>query len=415
MTPTFSVNSTTAIIFGPGAIGDMASVLKTHAIARPLVVMDGNLAATDHCRRMLADLHKQGFSVKVWERDATEPTVASVVPGIGAYHTGNCDGLLGYGGGSTLDAAKAVGVLAHGGGCDPTPYGSHGSRAITGCAPVIAIPTTCGTGSEVTSMALLSESAGSRKLLLRHASLRPRAAIIDPLLMASQPADVMLSGAMDALSHTVECFTKDRDHPYADGLALTALERIVCHLPRAMAENDDSLTHLAAAACLAGLAFDVGGLQFHALSHVMGVRYCLPHGICCAMVLRAGLDHLLPRVPDKLARLAPIVAPDVAAAGSDHAAAAVVDGIIGFIDRMKVPYPRQICDIENAVINDLVQETEANGIRNMEAPALSALWATLIQGDSSRFIRPILATNRFQPEITVSEPLNPTEMKSPHG
>lgn len=413
--PTFSVNSTTAIVFGPGVMDDVTSVLKTHAIARPLVVMDENLAATDHCRRMRVDLHKQGFTVKVWEREATEPTVAAIAPGIGAYRAGNCDGLLGYGGGSTLDAAKAVGVLAHGGGCDPTPYGPHGPRAITGCAPVIAIPTTCGTGSEVTSMALLTESAGPRKLLLRHASLRPMAAIIDPLLMASQPADVMLSSAMDALSHAVECFTKDRDHPYADGLALTALERIMCHLPRAMAENDESLTHLAAAACLAGLAFDAGGLQFHALSHVLGTRYRLPHGICCAMVLRAGLDHLLPRVPDKLARLTPVVAPDVAASDSDHAAAAAVNGMIDFIDRMKVPYPRQVCDIEYAVIDDLVQETEANGIRNMEAPALSALWAKLIQSDSSRLIRPPLAANRSQPKATTSKPLNLTEMKSTHG
>ena len=127
-----------------------------------------------------------------------------------------------------------------------------------------------------------------------------------------------------------------------------------------MQENNESLPHLAAAACLAGLAFDAGGLQFHALSHVLGARYHQPQGICCAMVLRAGLNHLLPRAPGKLARLAPIFASDIAAADVGHAAAAVVNGVIEFIDRMKVPYPRQVCDIEYADVDDLVRETVSN-------------------------------------------------------
>ena len=383
MTPIFSVQATTPIVFGTDSISNAASVLKAHAIACPLVVVDRNLAATGHFQRMLVDLRKQGLTVQVWERKATEPTTEAIVPGIDAYLAGNCDGLVGCGGGSTLDTAKAIGVLAYCGGSDPTPYGSHGTMKISGCAPVIAIPTTCGTGSEVTSMAMLTVSGRPCKLLLRHTSLRPRAAIIDPMLMATQPAAVVLSSAMDALSHAIECFTKDRDHPYADGLAATALKRVLHHLPRAMAGSEDGLPHLAAAACIAGLAFDAGGLQFHALSHVLGARYHLPHGLCCAMVLLAGLSYLLPRVPGKLAYLMPVVAPDVAATDMDHAAATVVNGVVAFIDRMKIPYPRQVCDIETALIDDLVQETMANGIRNMETQTLSTLWATLIHSGSS--------------------------------
>ncbi|RPI08868.1 MAG: iron-containing alcohol dehydrogenase [Zetaproteobacteria bacterium] len=360
---TFSIPTT--IVFGAGALDGIGTHAKGLGFKRPLVVTDKIMSQSDGMKQIRAKLSEAGLECAVWDGIAAEPLDTTLTEGVQQYRAERCDGLIGFGGGSAMDTAKGVGVLAVAGEDDPGPYQRFGGKTVPGCVPVIAIPTTAGTGSEVTSVCVLTNLKNGHKLPIRHPSLLPKIAIVDPLLMLSMPPKVTAYTGIDALSHALECFTLVREHPFCDTLALQATKLIVENLPRAIKDGNDreARSNMALAAVMAGTAFEVGGLQFHAYAQALGAKYRGAHGLTCGIALRAGLRQILPTATGKLARMAWAFGIDTRGMSHEQAAAQAVDAATAFITEMGIPKIVDVLPTTTADIPMLKKETlETTGV-----------------------------------------------------
>jgi alcohol dehydrogenase class IV len=360
---TFSVPGN--IVFGPGALDTVGGHAVALGFKRPLVVTDKIVSQSAGMRVLQAKLAEAGVQAAVWDNIAAEPVETTITEGFQRYRTERCDGLIGFGGGSAMDTAKGVGVLAFSGDDDATLYQRFGPKTVKGCVPLIAIATTAGTGSEVTSASVFTNQRTGRKLPIRHPSLIPRVAIVDPGLMMSMPRDVTVSSGIDALSHAAECFTQVREHPFADTLALQSIKLIVDNLPRAAQNGTDeeARSNMALAAVMAGTAFEAGGLQFHAYAQALGGKFKAAHGVTCGIALRAGLRQILPAATAKLARMAWAFGIDDRGLSVDQAAQKAVDAAVTFITKMGIPKVTEATKATRADMPMLVKETlETTGV-----------------------------------------------------
>ena len=361
----FSFSIPTNIVFGMGTLGTLGTHAKALGFQRPLIVTDKVMAQSDGMRQMRAVLAEAGLEAAVWDNIAAEPMDTTLTEGVQRYRAERCDGLIGFGGGSAMDTAKGVGVLAVAGEDDPAPYQRFGGKTVPGCVPVIAIATTAGTGSEVTSVCVLTNQRNGHKLPIRHPSLLPKVSIVDPRLMLSMPPKVTMVTGIDALSHAVECFTQVREHPFSDTLALQATKLIVDNLPTAVrnGRDEEARTNMALAATMAGTAFEVGGLQFHAYAQALGAKYHAAHGLTCGIALRAGLQQILPTATAKLARMAWAFGIDTRGLTAAQAAEKAVTAAVAFIDTMGIPKIDQAMRATAADIPMLLKETlETTGV-----------------------------------------------------
>ncbi len=360
---TFSIPTT--IVFGLGAVGTIGAHAKAAGFRRPLVVTDKIMSQGDGMKRLLASLSEAGLDAAIWDDIAAEPTDATLTAGARQYRGGRCDGLIGFGGGSAMDTAKGVGVLAVCGDDDPTPYQRGGSKTVPGCVPVIAVPTSAGTGSEVTSVSVFTSQKTGHKLPIRHPSLLPKIAVVDPQLMLTMPPKVTMSTGIDALSHATECFTQVREHPFSDTLSLEAIRLIVENLPKAIRNGRDEAarSNMALAATMAGTAFEVGGLQFHAYAQALGAKYHAPHGVTCGIALHAGLRQILPTATAKLARMASAYGIDTRGLTPAQAAERAVSAATAFITEMGIPKVGEAMPATRADMPMLLKETlETTGV-----------------------------------------------------
>jgi alcohol dehydrogenase class IV len=361
----FTFSIPTSIVFGEGALDGIGTHAKGLGFKRPLVVTDKIMSQSDGMTQIRAKLSEAGLECAVWDGIAAEPFDTTLTEGVQRYRAERCDGLIGFGGGSAMDTAKGVGVLAVAGEDDPGPYQRFGGKTVPGCVPVIAIPTTAGTGSEVTSVCVLTNLKNGHKLPIRHPSLLPKIAIVDPLLMLSMPPRVTAYTGIDALSHALECFTLVREHPFCDTLALQAAKLIVENLPRVVKDGTDRAArgNMALAAVMAGTAFEVGGLQFHAYAQALGAKYRGAHGLTCGIALRAGLRQILPTATGKLARMAWAFGIDTRGMTQEQAAAKAVDAATAFITEMGIPGIAEVLPTTSADIPMLKKETlETTGV-----------------------------------------------------
>jgi alcohol dehydrogenase class IV len=375
----FTFSIPTQIVFGPGRIGELGAQAKQLGFTRPLIVTDRIMSRSDGMRQLLAALSGSGLAAAVWDNILAEPVESTLTEGVEHYRAEQCDGLIGFGGGSAMDTAKGVGVLAFSGDDDPTPYQRGGGKAVPGCVPVIAIPTTAGTGSEVTAVSVFTNRRTGHKLPIRHPSLLPKIALVDPMLMLSMPPKVTAATGIDALSHATECFTQVREHPFADTLSLQAIRLIVENLPAAVRSGQDETarTNMALAATMAGTAFEVGGLQFHGYAQALGAKYGAPHGITCGIALRAGLAQILPTATAKLARMAPAFGVDTRGLTEAQAAERAVAAATAFIAEMGIPGVGEATPATRADIPMLLKETlDTTGIP-LDPKVAEAVWGKI--------------------------------------
>ncbi|NJM05266.1 iron-containing alcohol dehydrogenase [Candidatus Gracilibacteria bacterium] len=232
--------------------------------------------------------------------------------------------MVALGGGSAMDTAKALLVLAADDSDDIAPYFFGGSKQIPALAPLLCLPTTAGTGAEATFVAIITHAA--EKCLLRDTRLAPRLALIDPALTVTMPPSVTVSSGLDALSHALEALTSRLANPFCDTLALDALARIARALPRVLDEGSDlaARSEMSLAALNAGLAFVNARVHLgHAVGHSLGTYFTLPHGFACVLCLPAILDFLREPCAPALQRAAYVLGTDDAARGTAHLMAQV--------------------------------------------------------------------------------------------
>ncbi|MBX9589352.1 MAG: iron-containing alcohol dehydrogenase [Hyphomonadaceae bacterium] len=283
-------NYPTAIKFGPGRIAELGSVCKAAGIARPLLVTDAGLAKLPMVAGALRHLADVGLEAKLFCDIMPNPVAANVIAGVGAFKAGGHDGVVALGGGSALDAGKAIAFLS--GQSRPIwdfeDVGDNWTRADPrGIAPTVAVPTTAGTGSEVGRVSVITDAATHTKRLIFHPRIMPVAVIGDPALTLGVPPHLTAATGMDALAHCLEAYCAPGFHPMADGIAVEGLRLMRQWLPIAYRDGSSmqARAYMLVAATMGAVAFQKGLGAVHSLSHPIGAMYGTHHGLLNAVLM----------------------------------------------------------------------------------------------------------------------------------
>ncbi|AGC44661.1 alcohol dehydrogenase [Myxococcus stipitatus DSM 14675] len=287
----FEFATATRIVFGPGKLSEAPGLVRALGIQRVLLVTG---KSSTRARGLLAALEGLGLPVRTFRVDG-EPTVELVREGLSVLAESRCDGVVAMGGGSALDTGKALAALAAQGG-DPLDYLEvigRGQALTRPSLPFVAIPTTAGTGSEVTRNAVLGSKQAQVKASLRGPQLLPRVALVDPDLLMGAPPQVLACSGMDALSQVIEPFLSARANPITDALAREGIRRSARSLRDAVLSGPDAEARedLALASLLGGLCLANAGLgAVHGFAAPVGGMFDAPHGAVCAALLPSVLD-----------------------------------------------------------------------------------------------------------------------------
>ncbi|RQP06466.1 MAG: iron-containing alcohol dehydrogenase [Paracoccus sp. BP8] len=299
----------TTIKLGAGRIAELAEHCRAAGIARPLLVTDRALAGLPITAQALDILEAGGLGRAVFSEVDPNPHEGNMEAGIAAYKAGGHDGVIGFGGGSALDLGKMIALMA-----DQTvsvwdleDIGDWWTRADADrIAPIIAVPTTAGTGSEVGRAGVLTDARTHRKKIIFHPKLMPTVTICDPELTVGMPRSITAGTGMDAFAHCLEAFCSPHYHPMSQGIALEGMRLVNEYLPRAYAVPDDldARAQMMSAAAMGAVAFQKGLGAIHSLSHPVGAVYGTHHGTTNAVVMPMVLDFNRPAIEDRLARAA---------------------------------------------------------------------------------------------------------------
>jgi len=287
---------------GGGSVNQVAEVLAQFGLFRPLVVTDPWMVSSGTVERCLEPLRKAGIAAQVFSDTVPDPTDTVVEAGVAILKAGNFDCLIGFGGGSPMDTAKAMAILA------AAPPGTKmrefkvPAQADKALVPVICIPTTAGTGSEATRFTVITDTETDEKMLIAGLGALPLAAIVDYTLTFSVPPRTTADTGIDSLTHALEAYVSKRANPHADSLALSAMRLIGANLRTVWREPRNSAAREAMmlGAMQAGLAFSNSSVALvHGMSRPIGAHFHVPHGLSNAMLLPAvtefGLNDALPR------------------------------------------------------------------------------------------------------------------------
>ncbi|MEM7022035.1 MAG: iron-containing alcohol dehydrogenase [Pseudomonadota bacterium] len=316
----------TTIRFGAGRIAELAEACAALGIARPLVVTDPGLAVHEIGNRVLSIGREAGLRIGLFAETRLNPTGADVATGVDAFRRGNHDGVIALGGGSSLDAAKAIAFMV----AQERPIwdfedrGENWRRALTArLVPVVAIPTTAGTGSEVGRAAVITNQDSKEKCIIFHPSMLPGQVIADPELTFGLPPHLTAWTGIDALSHNLEALCAPGFHPLADGIASEAIRLIHDWLPIAVEDgrNLAARAHMLAAASMGAIAFQKGLGAMHALAHPIGGHLDCHHGLTIAVVMPYVLAANRSAIEQPAGRIARLL--DLSQAD--------VDGLMGWI------------------------------------------------------------------------------------
>jgi len=343
-----AVEVPTRLVHGPGAVARIGAALQSLGVSRPLLVTDPGVAAAGLVDRVLEHLSEP----VVFDRVRPNPDVALVDGGVEVYREGGCDGLVALGGGSSIDTAKSIGVVVeHGASILSYEWGQDPiERRIP---PLVAIPTTAGTGSEVTLWAVITDHDRKIKFNVGGTPLiGPHVALIDPELMLGLPPAVTAATGMDALSHAIECYTCDYHQPFNDAVALQAIELVTAWLRRAVEDGSDlaARTHMAHAATLGGMAYGTESAgAAHAMSQSAGGVHDCPHGALTARVLGPVCEFNAPADPERYARIAQGLAVGTSGLSPLDAALAGVEVLYRLTDDVGIPTMEELGFTEDEI------------------------------------------------------------------
>lgn len=324
------------MVHGRASIGRLAALAEELGMRRPLLVTDRGVERAGLVERALEHLPEPVVFADVFPN----PDIELVGRAAALYQGEGCDGLVALGGGSAMDTAKAVGVVAvHGGSIADYEYGR--APIVERIPPLIAVPTTAGTGSEVTLWAVITDhdrqvkfNVGGTPLIGAHVAL------VDPELALGLPAAVTAATGMDALSHGIECFTCDYHQPFNDAVALRAIELVGLWLRKAVEDgsNLEARTQMAHAALLGGMAYGTESAgAAHAMSQSAGGVHDCPHGALTARVLGPVMEYNAVAQPGRHARIAVALGVDVSGLDEAEAAEAGVEAVYALADEVGIP------------------------------------------------------------------------------
>lgn len=273
------------IFFGSGALARSAEALEKTGVSHPLIITDRGLAKAPIFESFKAVLVAAGIEFGVFSETIPDPDMDAVEAGVNAFRAGSYDGLIGFGGGSAMDTAKAINLWLHSDG-DIRKWRVPAAPSIP-VLPLICVPTTAGTGSEVTKATVITDPVTHEKILFMGQSCVPVAAIVDPDLTRELPFRIAADTGIDALTHAIEAYVSRKRNPHSDAMALNAMRLIGPNLIKACVErNDEARAAVMLGATHAGIAFSNASVALvHGMSRPLGSFFKMPHGMSNAVLL----------------------------------------------------------------------------------------------------------------------------------
>ena len=323
-------NYPTAVKFGPGRIRELAQQCKAFGIARPLLVTDAGLAKLPMVQEAVARNAAEGVPTAVFSEVKPNPVGRNIADGAARFRDGGHDGVIAFGGGSALDAGKAIAFWA----LQSRPLwdfedvGDNFLRAdVAAIRPSIAVPTTSGTGSEVGRVSVVTEEETHTKRLIFHPKIQPVCVVADPELTLGVPAKITAATGMDALAHCLEAYTAPGFHPMADGVALEGMRLIKSWLPKAThdGQNIEARSMMMVAATMGATAFQKGLGVIHSLAHPLGAIYDAHHGLLNGILMPYAVAFNRGVIGEKMRLLAAYL--DIPQQDTD--------GVIGWINALR--------------------------------------------------------------------------------
>jgi alcohol dehydrogenase class IV len=326
-------NYPTTVWAGPGRIAELPAACAVLGIKRPLLVTDQGLRTAPMVGQACAMVPGTGLFADV----RGNPVAANIEAGVAAYRAGGHDGVIAFGGGSALDAGKVIAFMS--GQTRPLwdfeDVGDWWTRADRrGIAPVVAVPTTAGTGSEVGRAGVVINEATHQKKIIFHPQMMPGVVISDPELTFGLPPAITAATGIDAFVHCFEAYCAPGFHPLADGIALEGMRLIQAYLPRACDNGRDieARSRMLAAASMGATAFQKGLGGVHAIAHPVGAHFNTHHGLTNAIVLPYVIAHNRPAIEARL----PFIARTLDLSGQPYRA--VFDWVLAFRQRLRIPH-----------------------------------------------------------------------------
>ena len=350
----FSFHSPTEVRFGTGTLDQLHLEMPSRGWRKALVITDRGIRSSGLLEKLEETLKASETEYRVYDGVLPNPNVQIVHEAYEIAQKFKPDVLIGFGGGSSLDAAKVVNILkSHGG--HALDY--EGGETVPGpCGPLLAVPTTAGTGSEVTIFAVVSDPQRHIKLTIASKNILPTLAIVDPKLTLTMSASLTAATALDALTHAVEAMTSIAAQPLVDLFCLEAIKLIFENLPKVSKHSNDleARSNMSFASLLGGLAITnsfVGAA--HSIAHALGGIYDLPHGVCCALALPAAMEFNLDYKREKYEKIAHALGTSSAEGG--------IERIRQFIHTVEIPHTLHEMGVRESDLPRLAQAAIADG------------------------------------------------------
>lgn len=299
------------IIFGEGALARIGELLKKSSAKNPFLISGKNLTRLGVVDRVAKLAAEAGYTVEIFNDVEANPSVETVEKAVRAYKLSGCDCIIALGGGSPMDVAKAVGVVAVFGG---SIKDYEGAGKVPGkITPIIAIPTTAGTGSEVTAFTVITDHERNYKLTVFSYELIPEYALLDPELIMSLPKSVAAATGVDALVHAIEAYLSKAGSPFTDSMAEKAMELMGGNLRQFVSDrsNREAAAAMLTGSMFAGLAFAWARLgNVHAMAHPLGGYFDVPHGVANAILLPVVMEFNAPADQGRYQKIYNYLVPD---------------------------------------------------------------------------------------------------------
>ena len=361
-----SFNIPSSVIIGGGASAELLPQLRRLGVSRVLVVTDAFMVKSGVVGRLLEPLKEGGIGTAVFDGVQPDPTVQNVRDGLALYRSSGAEAVVAIGGGSPLDAGKAISILT----TNPEPLADYMGyhRIPKAGAPLLAIPTTAGTGSEVTKVAVITDTERDVKMMILDQHLLPVVALVDYELTLSMPAPLTAHVGVDTLTHGIEAYVSRKASEMTDPIALSCIRLAATHLVKAW-ENPGNLAAregMMLSATQGGMAFANSSVCLvHGMSRPLGLLFHIPHGLSNAMLLPAVTRFSLPGAEARYAIVARTMGLCAADASDASAAASLVEGLEKLNARLEVPRIRDFkgatLEVFEAALEKMASDALASG------------------------------------------------------
>jgi alcohol dehydrogenase class IV len=352
-------NYPTSVKFGVGRIKELPDHCKALGLKRPLLCTDPGLAALPMIKEAIERNNAAGIPTGLFSDIQGNPTSKNVNDGLAVYKAGGHDGVIAFGGGSALDAAKTVAFMV--GQTRPLwdfeDIGDWWTRADpNGIVPIIAVPTTSGTGSEVGRASVITDEVKHVKKIIFHPKMLPSIVIDDPELTVGLPPHITAATGMDALSHCLEAYCAPGYHPLADGIALEGMRLVAENLPAAVKDGKNLVARasMMAAASMGATAFQKGLGGMHAISHPLGALYNTHHGLTNAVVMPYVLEFNRQAIDERMIRLARFLGL------ANPSFKAVQDWVLRLRKEIGIPHTLKEIGVDDKRVDEVAKAAEAD-------------------------------------------------------